>query len=660
MASSKKLNWFRRTPGTEQAAPQGKPVKLSNDIKISRRAYEKLLQHVTDRLRLGAQVRDSNYDMYKYIDQEFYSYLKRNQEDQKRIRQAIQGDAVKPVDEKLSMIFSQIDEAVTYLLSVLAPDSAMYTAIAPKEKQDVAKGFAALLNKHAQFFKHYDEYCLFLIDALRYNFGAFGVFWESHRGNMVVNARGTGQAEIKRDVVIQAGNSVECFDPYNLLVDAAVCPTKLATEGEFFGVVELMTRFKLQRLKQFGELTNCDEFMETNGHTVWYKEHAQVRTELSNASGGFVDWFNLLSRRDENGMAVANGFEVTRMYCWLVPSEFELSDVDTPEIWRLMIGGDQHILHANPVDNAHGMLPINVAVPFKDHFAYQTKSVAERLIPHQRFASFMFNLHQQAERKRLVGMTLYDPQMFPMLRNESADLVGGKFAAEGMLGQDFDIRKHFLQVTDGPDTTNTLQNVELMDSIMQKVLPTNILQQVAGLERATQYQAAATVMGANRRNLKIAKLINSQAMTGARLMMMYNVMQYQQAMEIIGPDGTIVQVNPTEFRDSRIEFDIDDGLKGIDKLSVILNMKELFSYVVQSQQAAAQTDVMALLDYVSTLCGDNTDFKQFKIQSPIDTLPADMRNMAYQLLQQAMQAQKQQPGGQPAPPDGAGQVPPQG
>lgn len=650
MAKSSSLGWFRRSSGDTAVAAPGRKIKLSQSVTISARAYEKLVQHVTDRLRLGAQVRDANYDMYKYIDQEFYSYLKRNQEDQKRIRQAIQGDAVKPVDEKLSMIFAQIDEAVTYLLSVLAPDGAMYTAIAPREKQDVAKGFATLMNKHAQFFKHYDEYCLFLVDALRYNFGAFGVFWESHRGNMVVNNKGTGQAEIKRDVVIQAGNCVECFDPYNLFVDAAVCPTKLATEGEFFGVTELMTRFKLMRLKQFGELTNCEEFMQTNAATVWYKEHAQVRSELANASGGISNWFNILSRRDENGASVANGFEVTRVYIWLVPKDFELSNVETPEIWRLLVGGDSHILQADPVDNAHGMLPINISVPFKDHFAYQTKSVAERLIPHQRFASFMFNLHQQAERKRLVGMTLYDPQMFPMLRNESADLVGGKFAAEGMLGNDFDIRKHFLQVTDGPDTTNTLQNVELMDAIMQKVLPTNILQQVAGLERATQYQAAATVMGANRRNLKIAKLVNSQAMTGARLMMMYNVMQYQQAMDIIGPDGHVVQVNPVEFRDTHIEFDIDDGLKGIDKLSVVLNMKELFSYVVQSQQAAAQTDVMALLDYVSTLCGDNTDFKQFKIQSPIDTLPAELRNMAYQLLQQAMQAQKQQPGGQAAPP----------
>ena len=659
MAKSSSLGWFRRSSGDTAVTAPGRKIKLSQSVTVSARAYEKLVQHVTDRLRLGAQVRDANYDMYKYIDQEFYSYLKRNQEDQKRIRQAIQGDAVKPVDEKLSMIFAQIDEAVTYLLSVLAPDGAMYTAIAPREKQDVAKGFATLMNKHAQFFKHYDEYCLFLVDALRYNFGAFGVFWESHRGNMVVNNKGTGQAEIKRDIVIQAGNCVECFDPYNLFVDAAVCPTKLATEGEFFGVTELMTRFKLMRLKQFGELTNCEEFMQTNAATVWYKEHAQIRSELANASGGISNWFNILSRRDENGASVANGFEVTRVYIWLVPKDFELSNVKTPEIWRLLVGGDSHILQADPVDNAHGMLPINISVPFKDHFAYQTKSVAERLIPHQRFASFMFNLHQQAERKRLVGMTLYDPQMFPMLRNESADLVGGKFAAEGMLGNDFDIRKHFLQVTDGPDTTNTLQNVELMDAIMQKVLPTNILQQVAGLERATQYQAAATVMGANRRNLKIAKLVNSQAMTGARLMMMYNVMQYQQAMDIIGPDGRVVQVNPIEFRDTHIEFDIDDGLKGIDKLSVVLNMKELFSYVVQSQQAAAQTDVMALLDYVSTLCGDNTDFKQFKIQSPIDTLPAELRNMAYQLLQQYQQQQKTQPGGQAAPPDGAGQVPPQ-
>ena len=67
---------------------------------------------------------------------------------------------------------------------------------------------------------------------------------------------------------------------------------------------------------------------------------------------------------------------------------------------------------------------------------------------------------------------------------------------------------------------------------------------------------------------------------------------------------------------------------------------------MQSQAAANQIDVVAVIDYWTGLLGDNTDFTQFRIESPIDTLPVEQKDLAFQLLQQALAA-PQGGGGQP-------------
>lgn len=638
-----------RTRKQKPRTPASGSVRVNETTRVSRAQYEALQKFLRDRLEISSSLRDSQVDVYEYIDREFYAFLLRDAEDQKRLRDATAGVSVKPVDEKLSLIFAQIDEAATYLLSVLAPDSGIYSAIAPREQQAVADGAAALLNHHARFFHHYDNYALFLVDCLRYNLGAYGVFWREHTGNVVQNGLAGPEPIITRQV-IETGNEIEAFDPYNLLLDTGVNPVHMAERGEYFATSHVYTRFQLERMVDDGELFNAADYLEAQPTTVYYRTHPEVRAEMP-SSQYTMDWVKLFRGGAGNALGL---YEINRVFVWLRPKRFGLSDSDDYQIWRFLIGSNHEILFAEHLENAHGFLPINIAVPFRDHANWSTRSMAERLIPYNRFASFQMNMHQRAARKGLYGLTFVDRSTFPALQDkEGLDLAGGVYFGN-LNGNDVDIRKRIVQFSSVPDTSNTLTNISAMDDLMQKILPTNILQQVAGLDRATQYQAAATVQGANRRNLKIAKIITSQAMDRGRMMLMYNILQYQQDLEIITDEGELQKISVRELRDTRIEFKIDDGLKGIDKLALQINMKELFAMVVQSQQASAQTDVMALMNYLSTLFGDYTDFNQFKIKTPLDALPAEQRMLAFELLQQFMQ---QQEGQEPPAGGGAANVP---
>ena len=612
-------------------------VKLSNDIAIKGRDYFKLLRYLTGRLDMAAQRRNQFIELYKDIDREYYGYLRRDQDDKKRDRDNKRGIGIKPVDEKLSMIFAQLDEATTYLLNVLAPDEAIYTAQAPAEQQKVASGFAALMNKHAEKYHHYRHLALFLQTALRYNLGAFSVTWVETFGNVISKKSVTSGERVTKRERIFHGNALEAFDIYNLLLDPSVNPVDVAEKGQFYSYVTLETPFRLKKAAADNDYQRVEDFLQTQtAQFSYFQEHPVTRDDYAH-SQGVTDWVSIFNATEETKDA-AEMREQNAMLAWIIPADFGISKITDYQIWQFIIGGSTHILHAKHLENSHGMLPINIAVPFEDHFQLDAKGAAERLIPHQRFASFILNVHQRAVRKKLYGLTIFDSQVIPLLDSTDIDMAGGKVAASG-LGIDVDLRKKIIQFNDAPDTTRSLENIQIMNDLMQGVMPTNIQNQVAGLERATQYQAAALVQGANRRNLKMAKIINAQAMDSSRFQQMQNIFENQDSVRIIGPQGKLIDIDPNEFLDADIEFTIADGLKGLDRLALTMNMKDLFASVLQSTQATQQLDVLKLMDYMSTMFGDYTDFIQFKLESPIDALSVEERNLAFQLLQKVLEEQ---------------------
>ena len=612
-------------------------VKLSDDIAIKGRDYFKLLRYLTGRLDMAAQRRNQFIELYKDIDREYYGYLRRDQDDKKRDRDNKRGIGIKPVDEKLSMIFAQLDEATTYLLNVLAPDEAIYTAQAPAEQQKVASGFAALMNKHAEKYHHYRHLALFLQTALRYNLGAFSVTWVETFGNVISKKSVTSGERVTKRERIFHGNALEAFDIYNLLLDPSVNPVDVAEKGQFYSYVTLETPFRLKKAAADNDYQRVEDFLQTQtAQFSYFQEHPVTRDDYAH-SQGVTDWVSIFNATEETKDA-AEMREQNAMLAWIIPADFGISKITDYQIWQFIIGGSTHILHAKHLENSHGMLPINIAVPFEDHFQLDAKGAAERLIPHQRFASFILNVHQRAVRKKLYGLTIFDSQVIPLLDSTDIDMAGGKVAASG-LGIDVDLRKKIIQFNDAPDTTRSLENIQIMNDLMQGVMPTNIQNQVAGLERATQYQAAALVQGANRRNLKMAKIINAQAMDSSRFQQMQNIFENQDSVRIIGPQGKLIDIDPNEFLDADIEFTIADGLKGLDRLALTMNMKDLFASVLQSTQATQQLDVLKLMDYMSTMFGDYTDFIQFKLESPIDALSVEERNLAFQLLQKVLEEQ---------------------
>ena len=581
---------------------------------------EKLLKFAKSRLDFAHTIREPMLQRFEAIDKTVSGYIELTAEERTARNASAQGDP-KPGKMQLPLVYKQLDEIVTYFMQVFSPDSSMYEALANRDVQDPANAFALLMNKNAKFHGYYREYAKFLFDSLKYNLGGATVYWEK-----VYGANGTvdvhGKFQQGEQVVEWEGSNVRAVDMYNTLWDVSVHPVDVPTKGEFFATVEVKRRFALERMRDNNEIFITKEMLDEQlTEQTYYRSPPDVVPAIvtdGSVSRGTIDWVNVLS-----GGAGTEGnqdaYEIVNFVCWLRPKDFKLGSAKSLEIWRITIMGMKHIIATEKIGTAHGMLPIAFGSPVEDGLGLRQKSQGEMLAPLQEFGSFLLNTHMAAVRKALHGIQIYDPTIADL--SQIKDGVSARIACSP-LGYGKDLRLALVNLNDAPTTEGTMRDIAALLALMQDMLPSDINKQVAGLDRATQYQAAATVQGGHGRSLKMAKTLNDQILFPIRKMQYINILEFQPVIEIVGPNGEKMTVGPTMFKDLGIEYIIAEGLKSLDRLSVILIIKDVLNATLQSQTASAQIDVVALMNYLTKLMGDEFDLTQFRIQQPVAPIVA--------------------------------------
>lgn len=579
---------------------------------------ELLVQHIKERLDFARPVRDSLINRFGRIDKEMSGYI-RFDEDEREAERANQDGDPKPGKMSLPLVEAQLDELLTFMMSVFAPDSDLYEALADKNKQDAAAAFTLLMNKNAKVMGYYRQYARSLGDMIKYNLGGVEVKWKEIQARKPkFNESGTFLQEEK--VVLEtvwAGNEVTALDMYNVLWDISQTPIDVAQKGEFVATVKAHTEFAIRRMYQKKEITNLTkEDLTTLKTLTYWKSPPEVtpeyeisfsdgRNNLQSVSN--VDWVNVLSAGVDG--TTRKAYEIVTYTGWLIPADFGLSKSRNLEIWRILMFNATKIIETKQLKNFHEMLPFAFGSPIEDGLGLQQKTYAEKLIPLQQFGSFLINSHMSSVRKALGGIQVYDPSVIPL------DQVGDKISARVAIkpaGWGKPINDAIKTFSDVPDTQYAMGMLNNVVDLMQGLLPTNIRNQVASLDRATTYQAASVVQGSSLRNLKMARLINDQTWNKVRQMMLYNILQFQETVTILSPSGDEVKVSAAQFVNFDLDYVIDEGLKSLDRLSVITFIREILNTVLQSKEAQREIDVVMLLDYYTSLMGDNTDMSRFR------------------------------------------------
>lgn len=585
--------------------------------------HKKLLEYLQERLVLGKCQRDEELDRLVQIDKHVAGWMRMTVEDRKRLEQKEEDGSPQAVQMTLPLSFVHIDDMMTYFAETFAPSRGMFYHTGEPEEVGEAAQIIVKMNNDAIYAGFYREVLRGIHCALKYNKGGFRVDWGREDGPKL-EAGANGQLNVETEVKWQ-GNRLKAMDPYNTLMDPSVQIQDVHKDGEFVGYAEMRSHYWLQSRASTGMYYNCEEALKKSSgvsECVYYRcppEEAQMTVDESR---GQTNWVSILS--DSPGYSKQGGFELVHTYIRLNPTEFGLIQGTAEqrqtrnryEIWRITLLNDKWIIAADWMNNVHGHIPTYFGVVNDDSMGAAQKSVAEILQPLQDFSSFLLNLHVYASRSAVWGLTVYDPTVVDLKALKKGEINANLPMKPSGYGKD--IRNAIWKHNSTLETKQTLSDLQGMMDIINQFFPTQALpSQIASIDRAVESQVAAVQHGANRRQQKTARLLDDSIFSKVRYAMYYNIIQYMPESESITDfyTGKEIQIDLNAMRNTNLPFIIGQGLKAIDRQAVAGMMQNIIFALIQAPQAAQGIDLLALIDYWTSMIDVDIDLKQFRLQA---------------------------------------------
>lgn len=588
--------------------------------------HQKLLNYLQERLKEGKNKRDVEIKRLVRIDKDVSGWIKLSEQDKMRKRVKDQTGQAQATSMNLPLSFVHLDDMMTFYAETFAPSRGMFYQLGDPKEQPEAKQLVTKMNNDAIQGSYYRQVLRGIYSVLKYNGGGFKVEWGRDIGPKLESTT-EGQVSIGAEVK-WSGNRLKALDRYNFFYDPAVSMTDLHKDGEYAAEVELRSHFWLQRQAADGAFFNCEDALargvQLSNHT--YYRHPPSEALLSHddstgGSGSDTNWVRELSLGDEG--TTTTGFELVHIYIHLNPAQFGLvpsnqrADRNRYEIWRFTILDDKQIIAAEHQPNAHGFLPFLCGAINDDMMGTDQKSVAEILSPLQEFASFLMNVHIEASRSNVWGMTVYDPSGIDLSKLEAGQVnarVPIKASAYGK-----DVRSIMTKLGGTLDTKQTLQDLEGVMGVINQFFPTQALpSQIASIERAVTSQVAAVQHGANRRQQKTARLLDDAIFSKIRSVMYFNIIQFMpdDSKLVNFYTGEEEDFDLSAMRQTNLPYIIGQGLKSIDRQATASLMQGLIFAMIQAPEASRGIDMLGLINYWTDMMDIELDMTQFRLQPP--------------------------------------------
>jgi hypothetical protein len=516
------------------------------------------------------------------------------------------------------------------LASVVMPVENPYAVVADASKQAFANKMAKAFRHQGVMFDHRNNVHAALFDMIALNCGVLEMRWESISRAGVSNSMATTGMVVPGSV---SGLKIRHLDPYNVFWDNTVPLPEVAEQGEYFGVFETVSPYMLRRmadkgrnflhprlLKEFADRVARKETQthgpaaqhgyEINGwlrcdsenSLLWPHYHPKIASARSTAhrlwgSRQYVEtsFTGLFSRLDEpagdyNNISVQDRVHLTRMYVRLKSSEWGLAPKITNAaaraeepftLWEIHLAGPGVISYAAPVRAQLDRMPIaigdmNFDRGFDRGFQHGTQAAQLGLL-----ASTIMNMHKRAMRKGIEGgLTIYDSETIPLDRVD--DMTGGKLPVSQLKSGER-LSDRVLQLSDVPDTQNNMRDAVQINDFMRGLFPTNSQPAMAGLDRATTYQAQAVLMTGQRALMFYAAVADGMLMVPVRYHLQFETIQNRPTMDYIDEQtNALLEVAATEIGETRFLLTQSQPLIGIDRLRATTELRDLINLTLQS------------------------------------------------------------------------------
>lgn len=511
----------------------------------------------------------------------------------------------------------ELQKFTSEILAMVMPIEAPYAVAASASKQSQVNALTKVFRHQAVQFDHRNNFHAALFDMVALDCGGLRYSWDSLSGSAYSQSiAGTTNAD-PSDV---SGVFVKAVNPYNVSWDPTVEPPDVPHRAQFFAEFDLISPFELERTagstcflseKQLEALQNhCNlhwlaashknntaVYSETFLHNWFYYRPATsaARSEIlaaygsdrragsqSNFSGLFTGVYSV-----PEGMR--QYLHRTVIYVRLKPSRWGLGPKLTKEarkqerfqVWEIHLIANGLISFAQPACFQIDRIPacigtMNYRRDFGRSFRFGDHAAQLGLL-----ASTIMNMHKRAMRKGLEGgLTLYNPKVFDL--SEIDESGTGRVAARAFSFDD-DIRRHVMQLNDLPDYKNTMNDVNGIVQLMKDFFPASSQPALAGLDRATQYQAQAVTMTGARSMLFYAALADGQLGAPTRFAVSHlNLLNAKELSYVDEGTFELVRMSADEIKQTEFEIVQSQPLMGIDRLRAGNVLRDVTNILFQS------------------------------------------------------------------------------
>ena len=525
------------------------------------------------------------------------------------------GDSTRFQNMTVPVVMPQVEAAVVYQTSVFLTGEPIFGVVAAPKFIDEALQLETILADEALRGSWARQLMLFFRDGFKYNLSYLEVDWADEVTYSVETNIAASLTKGTPKEVIWSGNKVTRLDPYNTFIDTRVPPTEAYREGEFSGHTQYKTRIALKAFiatlpdKIIANIKPAFESGVPSTGTVDASSldyftpsvnPAVSEEDYKVAGTNWLRWAGMSNLRNTN-LEYKDSYEVTTLYCKVLPSEFDLSvpNRNTPTIYKLIIINHEHIIYAEQQTNAHGFLPILVGQPLEDGLGYQTKSLASNGEPFQDLASAYMNSIIASRRRAVTDRVLYDPSRITSSHinsdNPSAKIpvrpaAYGKQVSDAVYA--FPYRED--------QATSSMQQIQAILGLSNQLSGQNQASQgqfVKGNKTLSEFQSVMD--NANGRDQMASILLEQQVFTPLKNILKLNILQFQGGTTLYNRDKQVaVEIDPVVLRKAVTDFRVTDGLTPASKL---LNT-DAFSVAMQvfgsSPQIAAGYNVAQVFSYL--------------------------------------------------------------
>lgn len=586
------------------------------------------------------------------IDRAYMRESDFTEEHQRAKRANRYGDPNKFQNVTVPVVKPSVEAAVTYQTSVFLTGNPIFSCTSAPEFIDQAMQMNTIIDDQATRGAWSAEFIKFFRDLFKYNIGAVEISWADEVTAALETDVSYSTKLGKPKEVVWSGNKLKRMDLYNSFWDTRVPATEHYKKGEFFGYTELKSRMELKAFinslpdKIVANVVPAFESgLGTAGLGVngigaaglrsFYVPQLNQDALVSPISKGEINWLAWagVTGADTSKIQYKNVYEVTTLYGRIIPSDFgiKVPSPNTPQVWKFIIVNHSVIIYAERQTNAHGYIPVLFGQPYDDGLWYQTKSLADDVVPMQELSTALANSVIASRRRALSDRVLYDPSRVDSAHinnpNPSAKIpvrpaAYGKAVSEAVY--QFPFRDDQASIA--------LSEVQLIQQFAYELTGQNKAKQgqfVKGNKTLHEYESVMS--HANGFDQRTAILLEGQVFTPLKEILKINILQYQGGTQLFNKDTEeVVRVDPVALRKAVLNFKVSDGLIPADKLINGDDWTVAMQVIGSSPQIGANYNLGGMFSYLMKTKG--ADLRAFE-KSP--------QQLAYEQALQTWTAMKQ-------------------